>query len=40
MTIAKIMTDNGLLQRLQSKFKKACKGEIALRNYALVGKDL
>ena len=40
MTIARLITEHGLLHRVQHKFKKACKGERALRNYALVGKDL
>lgn len=40
ITIDKLMQEKDLLGRIQKKFKMKCKGEIHLKNYAIVGKDL
>jgi hypothetical protein len=34
------MHEGDLLGRIQKKFKLKCKGELHLKNYAVVGKDL
>ena len=35
-----LMSDNDLLTRIQKKFKLKCKGELNLKNYALIGKEI
>lgn len=40
MTIERLMHDADLLSIIQKKFKLKCKGELHLKNYAMVGKDL
>ena len=36
----KLMQDKEILQIIQKKFRKSCKGEFSLKNYAVRGKDL
>jgi hypothetical protein len=40
ITIEKLMHEGDLLASIQKKFKMKCKGELHLKNYAVVGKDL
>jgi hypothetical protein len=38
-TIDRLMHEGDLLAAIQKKFKLKCKGELHLKNYAMVGKD-
>ena len=40
MPVTKLMNNEDLLNRIQKCFKMKCKGELNLKNYALIGKDL
>ena len=40
ITIDRLMQEGDLLAMIQKKFKLKCKGELHLKNYAMVGKDL
>jgi hypothetical protein len=40
ITVDRLMQEADLLAMIQRKFKMKCKGELHLKNYAMVGKDL